>query len=223
MLLQALSGVGVGLGVGLSGCGLSTTLDMVRETVAGRRESSGYPLSAEQIHAMPYACLGVHTRGASAVMALANYDGEDLRWASADQVLFVTRRGRLIRTVGLERDLVYTQFAQPDPLGLPDFGAGRKAEVCRRIDLRPEDAYGVAVESSFEVQGAEVITILGRPFTTTRVREHLRVQRWRWSADNLFWVEADTGIVRRARQQYCPEVAAIEYEVLKLPAPPPSS
>jgi hypothetical protein len=35
--------------VGLSGCGLSTTLDMVRETVAGRRESSGYPLSAERI------------------------------------------------------------------------------------------------------------------------------------------------------------------------------
>ncbi|MDB5988126.1 MAG: YjbF family lipoprotein [Nevskia sp.] len=210
------------LGLGLAGCGASPTLDLVGRTLAGKpKTDSGYPLSVAQIRALPYASLGARFGGGgSVVMVLATYDGNDLHWVSADRAILVTRDGRLIQTVGLARDLRATQYVAADPLQQIFRSGSTEAapKVWRYIDMSNKDAFGVVVESRYSVLGAETISILGTQHQTMRVRERIQVPSWRWSTDNMFWIDQQTGKIRRARQQYCPEVAVIEYEILKPPA-----
>lgn len=183
-------------------------------------------MSREQIAALPYASLGVQVGSSpKAVVVLAKYDGEDLQWVSSDRVVLVTRKGRLIRTVGLAQDLTGVQFQAGDVLS--NWGvhplAGAVARYARRIDVMPGDAFNVLVECELAVGTPEEITILGRPRMTRRLREQMRVPLWDWTAENLFWVDPDSGYVWRSRQVYSPRVPPIAMEVLKRPAPPPST
>lgn len=210
------------LGLGLAGCGVSPTLDLVGKTLAGgTKTDSGYPLSLDQIRALPYATLGARFGGgAPIVMVLATADGDELRWVSADRVILVTRDGRLIQTVGLQRDLRATQTVVTDPFAqiLSSGVTDSAPKIERYIDMSNQDAFGVVVESRYSIVGAETVSILGAPHATLHVREQVRMPAWRWSTNNDFWIDQETAKVRKARQQYCPEVAAIEYEILKPPA-----
>ncbi len=210
------------LALGLAGCGASPTLDLVGRTISGRpKTDSGYGLSIAQIKDLPYASLGVRIGGgAPLVMVLATVEGGDLHWVSSDRAILVTRAGRLVQTVGLQRDLRATQYVADDPLRQIYMSGSVAAAplVWRYIDLSNKDAFGVVVESQFSIVGDETLSILGAPHETLHVREHIRMPTWRWSVSNDFWLERDSGRLRKARQQYCPEQAAIEYELLKPPA-----
>ena len=225
---RAVLGGGLSSCLGLAACGASPTLDLLGSALTGLGDIGkvpSYGFSTAQIDALPYASLGLRIgHAAPAVMILASIDGEDLHWASADRVVFVTRRGRLIKTVGLPRDLVDTQWTVQDPLaGLPLTPiTTREPRVYRFVDLRPADDFGVPVQSGFEVIGEETITILGRSHETLRIRERVDVRKWRWSTENLFWADKITGRVWRSRQQFCPDVAPMVMELLKPAAESPA-
>jgi len=210
------------LGLGVAGCGVSPTLDLVGKTLSGgTKTDSGYPLTLDQLRALPYATLGARFGGGSPiVMVLATVDGNELRWVSADRVILVTRDGRLTQTVGLPRDLRATQIIAPDPLAhiLTSGTTDSAPKIWRYVDMSHQDAFGVVVESRYSIIGPETISILGILHATLHVREHVKMPSWRWSANNDFWIDRETAKVRKARQQYCPEVPAIEYEILKPPA-----
>lgn len=207
-------------GLGLAGCGSSPTLDLIGQSFAGLSGggASSYPLSAERIRALPYASLGVRIgSNAPAVMILATYDGENLNWASADRVILVTHRGRLVKTVGLARDLAATQWTGADPV--LSYASGQVLEtyshVNRFLDLRQKDEFGVAIQSNVRVAGDERISVLGTSYDTMVIAERISAPKWRWSAENLFWIDRATGRILRSRQSYCPEIDPITLEVLK--------
>lgn len=200
----------------LAGCA-SDSLSLIGSTIGGFGQPARYPLSDAQIEAIPYATMGVRFGDSGGVvMVLASVDGDDLHWASADRVVLVTRRGRLVKTVGLARDLLTTRAAGGDALAQALAGdpAAAEARVDRLVDLRPKDDFGVPVESRWEVQGEETLRLLGRERPLIRVRERMVVRKWRWSADNVYWVEAGNGRVWKARQQYCPDVPVMTLELL---------
>lgn len=210
-------------GLAASACVTSPTLELMGSVLRGAGDSgkgSGYALDVAQIDALPYATMGLRIgRSPPAILVLANIDGESLHWASADRVVFVMQHGRLIKTVGLPRDLASTQWAALDPL--PEFRSeparSHEQQVYRYMDLRSPDDFSVPIESSFETLGDETIEILGRRHDTVRVREQVRVKKWRWSAENLFWIDKADGRIWKSRQQHCPEVPAMSFELLKPP------
>ena len=172
-----------------------------------------YPLSAQQIHDLPYATLGVrvgdHQR---AVVVLATVEGRRLRWVSADRVEFVTEDG-------LDRDLGTVRWLPADA-GQPlrGVGAGGSAPppgVYREMDLRHANEHGLAVSSRFEGAGDEVIEILGVRRPALRIDEVADVRAWRWKTRNRYWLDPDDGRILRSRLQFCPEMPPIEMEVLK--------
>ncbi|MDR3415408.1 MAG: YjbF family lipoprotein [Nevskia sp.] len=207
--------------VGASGCANNpdSTLNLFTKTVTGNvRSSSDYPLSAAQIHDLPYATLGVRVGdNPRAVMVLATVDGTLLQWVSADHVIFETEGGRLLRTRGLKRDLVDTRWTTAtaeDPLAhLASTGTLPARGVYREIDVGKERA--VAVESHFKLRGVETISIQGRQRTVHRVEEIAIVRDWRWETRNNFWFDAQSARVWRSSQQYCPELPPVELELLK--------
>lgn len=206
-----------GAGTLLAGCA-SDSLSLIGSTIGGFGQPARYPISDAQIEAIPYATMGVRFGdGGGVVMVLASIDGDDLHWASADRVVLVTRRGRLVKTIGLSRDLLTTRPAGADALAdaLAGNPVAAEARVDRIIDLRQKDDFSVPVESRWDVQGEETVSLLGRERRLVRVRERMTVRKWRWSADNLYWLDAGSGQVWKARQQFCPEVPAMTLELLK--------
>lgn len=208
---------------GVAGCASdqSSIFNLFSKTITAKGSSAGgYPLSAAQIHDIPYATLGVRiASNPRAVIVLATAEGRTLQWASADHVTFVTRDGRLLRTHGLQRDLVATRWvstANEDPmLAFAQTGVLPPRGVYREIDLGHADEHGIAIESHFEAGKDETIVIQGREHATRRIDEIAIMRAWRWETRNSFWVDPQSGQVWRSVQQYCPEMPPIEFEVLK--------
>lgn len=201
---------------GLTACA-SESLKLISSTV---NSGSGgrYPLSDSQIAAIPYASLGLRVgSSAGVVMILASVDGDRLHWASSDRVVLVTQRGRLVKTIGMPRDLLTTRFTEADPLPLAARGdpAAGESRISRIIDLRPKDDFSVPVDSRCTLDGEETVSILGVSRTLIRVSEKVVVRKWRWSTENLFWLDPVSHMVWKSRQQFCPDVAPLTMEVLR--------
>lgn len=210
---------------GVAGCASdsNSVYDLFSRTINSKGASAGeYPLSAEQIGGIPYATMGVRIGSlARAVVVLATAEGQDLQWVSADHVSFFTNGGRLVRTHGLDRDLAATRWLAPGGNPLEDFartGVVPPRGVYYEIDLKHADEKVVAVESRFELVGEETLLILGRERPARRIDEVATVPAWRWKTRNSFWIDAQGSHVWRSVQQYCPEMPAIEMELLKPPA-----
>ena len=208
--------------LGLGGCASDSLslLGATLPTLGGSAGGNGYPLTDDQIKAIPYASMGVRIGSSAGVVTiLASVDGQRLHWASADRIVLITERGRLVKTIGLPRDLLTTRFTDDDQL-LPVARGERASEagISRIVDLRPKDDFGVPVQSQYAVQAEESLTLLGQSRTLLRVRERVTVRKWRWSTDNLFWLDPADGRIWKSRQQFCPEVPAITMELLKAPA-----
>jgi len=176
-------------------------------------------MSDEQLQRLPYATLGVTIgRNAPAVMVLATIDGDELRWVSADRVLFVTRKGRLVQTRGLKRDLIATEWSTDDPLLEAIQQAGdpnSSGNVTRFIDVGRPKAEHVGVASRFSAPVADTLATLNGVSESLRIEERVVVGDWRWAARNTFWVASGSNAVLKSRQQFCPEIPPIELEVLK--------
>lgn len=203
-------------GLTASGCSVTPTLQLAAQALAA---GSAYPVTRSQIEASPYAKISARLGDAPrAVMVLSRYDGDDHHWVSANRALLVTRHGRLVQTVGLERDLRHTRHPADDPLpaGLHRLG-GRAGPFRKYLDVAPYD-FEVPVDFEYRPEGNDEIEILERRHATLRVREQIRVEAWNWRTTNFYWVDAATGMVWKSRQRYCPDVAALEIEVLKPPA-----
>lgn len=223
MLLAGLGAIG---GLLAGGC-VSPSLELMGApfkkpgSLLGR---DGYALTDEQIDAIPYASMGVRIGGsAPVVMILASINGAKLHWASADRVVLITERGRLVKTIGMPRDLLSTRWTGADSLlpVLRRVPGADDARLGRIIDLRPKDDFSVPVESRCEWRGEETLTLMGRTRRTVLLSEHVKVSKWRWKAENRYWFDIDSGLMLKSRQQYCPEVAAITMEVLKPAIEPP--
>jgi len=221
---QLLGGLLVsGFAGGGAGCSTdpTSTVSLFTKTVTSKgRSASDYPLTAAQIHDIPYATMGVRIGDyPRAVVVLATADGRTLQWASSDRVTFVTRDGWLLRTHGLQRDLAATRWlASPDENPLRVFAQSGELPprgVYREIDLGHADEHGIAVESRFETGKDETIVIQGREHATRRVDEIAIMRAWRWETRNSFWIDPQSGRVWRSVQQYCPEMPRIELDVLK--------
>lgn len=210
---------------GLAACSSdssTSTVKLFTQTITSKPPpADAYPLNAKQISDLPYATLGIRIGTMPpAVLVLVSIDGQNLRWISADRVIFITCGGRLMRTQGLPRDLAATRLVgDKDPLRIfVETGSLPPRGVYREMDLLRAGETAVAVESRFEEGPDEVITIQGEQHACRRIDEVADMRRWRWKTRNSFWIDPQGGQVWRSVQQYCPEVPPMRFELLKPPA-----
>jgi hypothetical protein len=173
------------------------------------------PITREQVEALPYASLLARIgKGPRSLLVLAERDGADLRWLSADKAMLVTRHGRIVRTAGLTHDLSGTRLPHGDALGRTA-AALSGASLERFIDLQSQFRYGTPVVSTFAVTGSETIDILGRSHDTVRVTESSRCAQLDWTFSNTWWIDAKTGFVWKSLQWVTQDMPVFELAVLK--------
>lgn len=200
------------------------TMRMTRDAIMARTSSGKgvYGTSEEFLKKFPYATMGVQLHEQSRfISVLAIIDQGRCTWASADSKIFVTQDGRLVETRGLDRDLFAIHWLAPDPLlNWQNIGANPVHGVYREMVLAAgkKRESNLPVESHFTLLGQETISVLDQMHTAVKVREIARIRKWRWETENTFWIDVAQPVVWRSVQCFCPEVGAMQMDLLKNPA-----
>lgn len=164
---------------------------------------------------LPYASVAVRQNNAPrALLVLGKTEGGEHHWISADRGVLVTRRGRLVQTVGLRQDLRQTQMIDPDFLGQPPT-PGMNIRLRRQIDLMPGNSFGMLVEADVEVLGEEAVELLSSQRTLVKCRERCYSRQLDWRCENFFWMDPNDSQVWRSRQQSAPAAPELEIELVK--------
>lgn len=175
-------------------------------------------VTREQAAAIPYASLGYTIDGGNqGLLVLATDSGGDLLWTSAAHVVIVTRDGRIVRTVGLGRDLSNVT-SRDQSGGAPVAAAVRAPFSSTRLKDFPDlGLYGVRVSCRTTLAGRQSVKILGQAIAALRVEEICDSQNPDWSFTDSFWVDKDSGFVWKSRQHVHPKGPLVEIEIFRPP------
>ena len=114
---------------------------------------------------------------------------------SAVDIVLVTRRGRLVKTAGLPRNIRSTQLTADDPVAGRLHEFRRPLRASRTVDFDDDGGFGMPIDSRFDSLGRRSITILDIEFDTVLVRERNTSRTRRWNFDNFYWVDPADGFV----------------------------
>jgi len=136
-------------------------------------------------------------------MALAFIENGDYKWVSRDNVVFIMQKGRLKRTSGLDRDLLYVGNLKDDPIK-KGFDLKSGAIWARYLDSENE-SFGVKLTSQFEVNSNTNVSIQNKVFETVQITELVTfessahgVEQW----TNTFWYHKESGELLKSIQKY---------------------
>jgi hypothetical protein len=203
------------LASGVSACGSMSSTDtdignvgaLFLRAIGGIGSSSSIP--RDRAAAIPYASLGVRLGGSDeAMFVLASKSGDDLLWLGGTSLGVVTRRGRVVRTVGFAHNVSGVHAAEGVKLDLTQLS------VDYLYDFGDESRYGVPVKCTRQNLGPEKITVIGVPRDTTHVAEDCSASGIDWGFRNEFWVDS-AGFVWRTRQFVDPQLDPLTFEVLR--------
>ncbi|MGL6382074.1 YjbF family lipoprotein [Aeromonas caviae] len=199
----------------LAGC--STSMQKTIETFGYVfNKPDDIVLTSSELRALPYASAYIKVGDVpQALVILAYVDGPRMSWVSADGVMFVTQYGRLIKTVGLPNDLRYLGSLDKDPLKTSRVDKTPSMVWYSVAEWSKKYTSGYPLSMHYTQAGNEVLNIMDHSYKTTIVEEHVVTapdeERWL----NLFWIDEQTGQVRKFQQQLGPSLPMIEMTFLK--------
>lgn len=177
-------------------------------------------ITREDINNIPYAsCYARIGDNPRALVILAKIIKNDLYWVTANRETFVTRKGRLVKTHGLQSDLTSSRWNN----ALADIGnfvvgsTNRESqEYGRTIDIKSDNIYGIYIRSHLLRQNDAVsLEIEDLVFDTTLVIETNIASTLRWEFSNYFWVDNQTGFIWKSIQHFAPSAGPLIQTILK--------
>lgn len=148
---------------------------------------------------------------ALATMALAFIEAGSYKWVSQDDAVIVTQDGRIKRTAGFDKDLIYVGNLASDPIKLKN--NTKDGESWKRV-IDAEDSYfGVYVQSHFNVLENTFLTIQNKSFTTVNIVEAIEfnsVTHGSAEWENQFWFDQQSGLLLKSIQKQTPNADIIE-------------
>lgn len=208
---------GLVLSGGLGGCSSSGSTDY-RSLASITRLAFAPPqrVTVKQASAIPYATIGIRIgNGPQAIGTLATDDGAQRLWAAGQKVMIATTRdGQIQRTVGLPYNLSWMTPAGPQS---SPAATGRRRSVWS-ADFADLAAYSVTVQCEEILFGNVRIPILGKPVTTRRTNLRCVAPQLKWTFQNTYWTDPQTGLVWRSIQHIHPKLDPLEIETLRPPS-----
>jgi hypothetical protein len=157
----------------------------------------------------------------SVIMALAYIENGHHKWVSSDKAMFVIDKGRLVRTIGLNENLLYSSSLDIDPLkSLPHSSLHvlQQQTWTRTID-QTGDEYGYPIESTFNDAIQDTVKALNRDMEAILYVENLSYKaptsyiRLNKSWKNYYWY-AKSGEMIKSIQTISPLSEALEITYL---------
>ncbi|MEH6711509.1 MAG: YjbF family lipoprotein [Paraglaciecola polaris] len=151
----------------------------------------------------------------TAIMALAYLENGQHKWVSGDNAMLILEKGRVVRTLGLDKNLLYLSNTESDPLKTLPLQS--TASAWQRSADWSEDEYGYPIRSSFSEPRSETLHILNKNINTTLYVEsldydapadYIRLNR-EWQ--NFYWFDKQSGTLVKSTQTLSPVSEAIEF------------
>lgn len=198
-----------------SGSGYGQYFHVVRE--AWKAEFSDGAVTREQAASVAYASMGWRLNGsAEHLIVLATDTGGEQLWTSAEHIVLVTRNGRIVRTVGLPKDLAATTV-DTSRTQSPAAALQGPLQTSRQQDFPDLNRYGVTLRCRAVARGPATITILGAAIATTRVDENCAAEGLDWRFTDTFWVDPQSGVSWKTIQHIHPSGAVIQTQIFRPP------
>jgi hypothetical protein len=197
------------------GSSYSQYFKVVRE--AWRAQFSDGAVTREQAASVAFASMGWRLDGsAEHLIVLATDTGGEQLWTSAERIVLVTRDGRILRTVGLPKDLAATT-ADPTRNQSPAAALAGPLQTSRQQDFPDMNHYAVTIHCRAFSRGPDPITILGASIATTRVEESCAAQGLDWRFTDTFWIDPQSGLSWKTIQHIHPGGTVIQTEIFRPP------
>jgi hypothetical protein len=157
----------------------------------------------------------------AAIMALAYIENSQHKWISSDNTMLIMDKGRIIRTIGLNENLLYLSNTNFDPLkSLPSHSNDKpkKQRWSRKVD-RTGDEYGYPIESIFSQASPDTVQALSLNIEailyveTLNYRAPANYLRLNNSWQNYFWY-AKNGELIKSIQKVAPLSESLEITYL---------
>jgi hypothetical protein len=206
--------VALGLAViGLAGCNSLTgdALSSLRQAISG--SDSG--ITTEHISTIDAPALRVEVGQSEALLVSPGtlMPGGRTEWHGLSEMLF-THGGRVTQSAGLAPDVLAPLVAgDPFLLGLHTISSGLK--VTRTVDYPGQYQTGLRQHARYRVGKVQAVEIMGRRHSLLRVDERIHMPELGFKATNRYWVEPDTGLVRRSVQHLSPDLPPLRLTVVK--------
>lgn len=173
-------------------------------------------LTNERIQAIPYASMYLRINNEPQIFVVLGYDEEGLqKWITQDQTMLVTRHGRLVKTLGLSDNLVEVNNLQQDPLNNPSTmieGSGWSPTISwtEHQQLRS----GTATSRFFRDKD-QVLNLADHHVACRVYHEKVEIAATGQSWENIFWIDATSGQVRKTQQMLGADSLSLETTILK--------
>jgi len=169
-------------------------------------------ITREQAAAIPYASIGVQLgSSAQGLAVLGKGVGDDRYWYSGNSILFVTRAGRVTRTVGLPYDLSHADARSGGAPTAP----GTASHFVMTLDFPDLGAFNVVANCADSDEGPATISILSANIETRHHIERCEAPELDWSFENEFWLDAKTGYVWQSIQNIHPRSSLLTVTVFR--------
>ena len=196
---------------GMTGCNSLSgdALQTMKLAISGPES----PITIDKVHAINGPALAVRL-GAAEAMLVSNGTGTGLvEWYGNTEML-LTQHGRVTRTAGLPADVIAPLVAgDPFSAGLLNVVDG--TEVVRLVDYPAQYQTGLRQYARYKRGPVETIEYMGQRHQLQRVDEHIRMPELGFKATNHYWLEPDSGLVRRSVQHFAPALPPLRLTLLK--------
>lgn len=189
---------------------------LARQTFSS--SEAGRNITIKEVASIPSASIGYRVGNTNEkILLLSSQTSEDRLWTSANNVVFVTREGRIVRTVGLAHNFSAYDVSRSKSVPSPAQALKAPFISSRIVDYPDLSAYGSLISCNARASGRQVVTILGKKRELARVDEDCRGESLDWSFKDSYWIEPEAGFVWRSIQHTHPKLDPIGMQVLRRP------
>ncbi len=197
----------------LCGCNslTATTIETINLAIKGNINE----IPIEQVTSVEADSLLIKAGAAEGLYVAQNERQGLVDWVGLDESV-QTHNGRLTQLVGVGND-VFAPLIKNDPflLGLSHVSDG--TQVIRTVDFPRAYQTGLQQHATYTKGPLERIEILGQLLPHQRIDEQIWMPQLHYKATNYYWLDPDSGQVRRSIQHVAPDFPALDITVTRLP------
>ena len=192
--------------------GYSEAYQAFNNLIFGYDEES---ISYDIIKEIPYASALVKIgKGPVGLLILQEKNKESLTWVSADGVYLRTMKGRIVRTAGLDNNLIYSSY--------PDIRMSLSSNASLPL-LKYYYTYDFPSLNNLELKAqinylkTEEINLISGKKELMLFEEKIHSDILGWEVSNLYWVDSNN-FIWKSIQYISPLLPEIQIEITKKPS-----
>lgn len=171
------------------------------------------PVTIERVDAVNGPALSVRLGVAEAMLVTNGTATGVVEWYGITEML-LTQHGRVTQSAGLPFDVI-APLAAGDPFNQGLLIVADGFEITRQVDYPAQYLTGLRQHARYERGPVEAVEYMGQRHMLQRVDEHIRMPELDFKATNHYWLEPDTGLVRRSTQHIAPDLPPLHLTLLK--------